>query len=407
MPSFPSFPAPKSTLSPASPAQSSPSALAELLGSYSPSVKKATVGPTLTPAKHVHKPTTFTVQQLRDILHGSRISDFKKMSVLGAGSFGAVYLVRHLGVQKVFAVKQLAKSHIVRTGQLEHLVAERDVLAKMDSSWFPRLYGTFHDNLNAYLILEFVAGGEFYNILRDKNRFSDDHAKFYAACVVQGLGYLHSIGFVYRDLKPENLLLDHLGYLKITDMGFAKLLKPGERTYTLCGTPEYLAPEIISSKGHNKSVDWWCLGILIYEMLTGGPPFEDENQMELYKKIVKGQFTFPPYVSPNARDLISKLLSADLSKRLGNLAGGTQDIINHPWFKDFPWAKLEARELKAPFPTNVKGEEDASAFEGNVPAEMVPDFGKTDGESIKPTPEQNKLFAHFDERCVAQTRALC
>ena len=147
---------------------------------------------------------------------------------------------------------------------------------------------------------------------------------------------------------------------------------------------------------------------MIYEMLTGGPPFEDDNQMELYKKIVKGQFTFPPYVSPSARDLISKLLSADLSKRLGNLSGGTQDIINHPWFKDFPWAKLEARELKAPFPTSVKGEEDASAFEGNVPEEMVPGFGQTDCEAIKPTPEQMKLFAHFEERCVAQSsKALC
>jgi serine/threonine protein kinase len=292
------------------------------------------------------------VQQLRDILHGSRLSDFKKMSVLGAGSFGAVYLVRHLGVQKVFAVKQLAKSHVVRTGQLEHLVAERDVLAKMDSSWFPRLYGTFHDNLNAYLILEFVAGGEFYNILREKGRFSDDHTKFYAACVVKGLGYLHSIGFVYRDLKPENLLLDHQGYLKITDMGFAKLLQPGERTYTLCGTPEYLAPEIISSKGHNKSVDWWCLGILIYEMLTGGPPFEDENQMELYKKIVKGTFTFPSYVSANAKDLISKLLSADLSKRLGNLAGGTQDIINHPF--PGPSSRRASSKPRFQLPSRVK-----------------------------------------------------
>lgn len=208
---------------------SSPGSLADLLGSYNPAARKTAV-PAFTSSRPAAK-STFSVQQLRDILHGSRLSDFKKMSVLGAGSFGAVYLVRHLGVQKVFAVKQLAKSHVVRTGQLEHLVAERDVLAKMDSSWFPRLYGTFHDNLNAYLILEFVAGGEFYNILREKGRFSDDHTKFYAACVVQGLGYLHSIGFVYRDLKPENLLLDHQGYLKITDMGFAKLLQPGERTY--------------------------------------------------------------------------------------------------------------------------------------------------------------------------------
>lgn len=249
----------------------------------------------------------------------------------------------------------------MRTGQLDHVLAEREVLYLLDSDWFPRTYGSFQDDGSVYLILEFIAGGEFYNLLREKQRMTEDQTRFYAANVVAAFEYLHARGYIYRDLKPENLLVDKDGYLKVTDMGFCKMLPKGERcagelllcltlprTFTLCGTPEYLAPEIIQSKGHNASVDWWTLGILTYEMVTGyasadprplppdqrsAPPFEHDNQMELYRMIVSGKFSFPPYVSAACRDFISMLLQVDLSKRLGNLRGGVGDVKKHAFFR--------------------------------------------------------------------------
>jgi len=172
--------------------------------------------------------------------------------------------------------------------------------------------------------------------------------------------YMHSKNIVYRDLKPENILIGADGYLKLTDFGFAKYVDG--RTYTLCGTPEYLAPEILLNKGHGKPVDWWCLGILIYEMLAGIDPFNDEDPMAIYQKILKGKVKFPRAFDKNAKSLVKHLLVADLTKRYGNLKGGANDIKTHRWFSDIDWEQLLQKKITPTYKPSIKSKGDTSNY---------------------------------------------
>ncbi|KAL8775407.1 MAG: hypothetical protein Q9209_000415 [Squamulea sp. 1 TL-2023] len=190
--------------------------------------------------------------------------------------------------------------------------------------------------------------------LRNDKRFPNPVAKFYAAEVTLALDYLHSMHIIYRDLKPENLLLDRHGHLKITDFGFAKEVP--DITWTLCGTPDYLAPEVVSSKGYNKSVDWWSLGILIFEMLCGFTPFWDAGSpIKIYENILKGKVKYPPYIHPDAQDLLQRLITPDLTKRLGNLHAGSKDVMNHSWFAEVTWERLARKDIDAPYVPPVQG----------------------------------------------------
>jgi serine/threonine protein kinase len=273
----------------------------------------------------------------------------------GTGTFGKVLLVRHRSTvaqstaqtQSHFAMKVLPKTEIVRLRQVEHVNAERYILSRVHHPFIVDLFATFQDNLNVYMLMSYVPGGELFTHLRRAQRFTPDVTRFYLATIILALKYLHSFNIIYRDLKPENLLLDSRGYLRLTDFGFAKIVD--DRTWTLCGTPEYLAPEIIQSDGHGKAADWWACGVLCYEMLVGYPPFFDESPYGIYERILNGQIHWPRSMDRLSRELIKAFLNPDRTKRLGNMIGGPQDILDHAWFRGVDWDALERREINVNF----------------------------------------------------------
>jgi len=290
-----------------------------------------------------------------------KLDDFVIMQTLGTGSFGRVHLVKHKESGKYYAMKVLVKRQIIESKQVEHTINEKKILETLDHPYMVNLVGSFKDNRNLYIVLEYVCGGELFSYLRQCKRLPNHVARFYAAEVVLAFEHLHSKDIIYRDLKPENLLIDKNGNIKITDFGFAKYVP--DVTWTLCGTPDYLAPEIIQSKGYGKAVDWYALGVLIYEMLAGFPPFYDEDQMRLYERILEGRLRWPSYFDPAAKDLIKRLLSPDLTKRYGNLKSGSADIKKHKWFSEIDWKKLAEVKVKAPYIPPFSSEGDASNFD--------------------------------------------
>ncbi|KJK77481.1 hypothetical protein H634G_07220 [Metarhizium anisopliae BRIP 53293] len=291
------------------------------------------------------------------------LGDFDILRTLGTGSFGRVHLVQSKHNQRFYAIKVLKKAQVVKMKQVEHTNDERRMLSDVKHPFLITLWGTFQDWKNLYMVMDFVEGGELFSLLRKSGRFPNPVAKFYAAEATLALEYLHSKNIIYRDLKPENLLLDRHGHLKITDFGFAKRVP--DKTWTLCGTPDYLAPEVVSNKGYNKSVDWWSLGILIYEMLCGYTPFWDSGSpMRIYENILKGKVKYPAYINTDAQNLLERLITSDLTKRLGNLYGGSQDVKNHPWFSEVTWDRLARKDIDAPYTPPVKaGTGDASQFD--------------------------------------------
>lgn len=248
------------------------------------------------------------------------LDDFEILKALGEGSFGKVLLSKKKNKQEYVANKQLKKMEIIRSKQVDHVKNEVFILNSLDHPYIVKMYGIFQDPRYLYIAMEFVSGGELFTYLRKVVRFPKHLTAFYTMMVTMIFEYLHSKNVIYRDLKPENILIDTEGYLKLTDFGFAKIVET--RTYTLCGTPEYIAPEIILNKGHSKGVDWWTLGVLIYEMLAGFDPFNDSDPMQIYQNIIRGNLKFPRNFDKDARSLIKHLLVADLSKRYGNLKNG-------------------------------------------------------------------------------------
>ncbi|KAI8093288.1 camp-dependent protein kinase 10 [Halteromyces radiatus] len=294
------------------------------------------------------------------------VNDYTLLDTLGTGTFGRVYLAKEQTQNKVYAIKVLKKADVVRLKQVEHINSERYVLSRVHFPFIVQLHCTFQDQQCLYMVQEYVLGGELFRHLRRAGRFGNDTTRFYAAEIVLAIEYLHSKDIIYRDLKPENLLLDREGHIKITDFGFAK--KVTDRTWTLCGTPEYLAPEVIQSKGHGKAVDWWSLGILIFEMLAGYPPFYDDNHFGIYERILGGKVQYPGYLETSAKDLLKRLLVIDRTRRLGNLKGGADDIKMHKWFRGTDWLGLLKKSARAPFIPAYSSDQDTSNFE-KYPAE--------------------------------------
>ena len=300
-----------------------------------------------------------------------KLGDLQILGTLGVGGFGRVELV-NLKTDKTrsFALKCLKKKHIVETRQQEHVFNEKRIMLMTKSPFVVRLFRTFRDSRYLYFLMESCLGGELWTVLRDMTRFDDPTARFYTACVIEAFEYLHSKGVIYRDLKPENLLLDVRGYVKLVDFGFAKKIGFGRKTWTFCGTPEYVAPEIILNKGHDFSSDYWSLGILMFELLTGTPPFTGEETMQTYNIILKGldRIDFPRIITRNAHNLIRKLCRDNPSERLGNQKDGIKDIKRHRWFSGLDWAGLVLQRVKPPFVPKVKSSTDMRNFD-SYPAE--------------------------------------
>ncbi|KAJ6014083.1 cAMP-dependent protein kinase type 2 [Penicillium herquei] len=309
------------------------------------------------------QPNAQTIRQERTTRGKYSQEDFLLQRTLGTGSFGRVHLVQSKHNHRFYAMKVLKKAQVVKMKQIEHTNDERRMLNRVRHPFLVTLWGTWQDSRNLYMVMDFVEGGELFSLLRKSQRFPNPVAKFYAAEVTLALEYLHHHQIIYRDLKPENLLLDRHGHLKITDFGFAKDVP--DITWTLCGTPDYLAPEVVSSKGYNKSVDWWSLGILIFEMLCGFTPFWDSGSpVKIYENILRGKVKYPPYLHDDAVDLLSQLITADLTKRLGNLHGGPQDVKNHAWFAEVTWDRLERKDIDAPYIPPIRGGQgDASQYD--------------------------------------------
>ncbi|CAD2090576.1 cAMP-dependent protein kinase catalytic subunit, putative [Plasmodium vinckei lentum] len=291
-----------------------------------------------------------------------KYEDFNFIRTLGTGSFGRVILATYKNEDlPPVAIKRFEKSKIIKQKQVDHVFSERKILNYISHPFCVNLYGSFKDESYLYLVLEFVIGGEFFTFLRRNKRFPNDVGCFYAAQIVLIFEYLQSLNIVYRDLKPENLLLDKDGFIKMTDFGFAKVVNT--RTYTLCGTPEYIAPEILLNAGHGKAVDWWTLGIFIYEILVGYPPFYANEPLLIYQKILEGIIYFPKFLDNNCKHLMKKLLSHDLTKRYGNLKKGAQSVKEHPWFANIEWNNLLNKRVDVPYKPKYKNIFDASNFE--------------------------------------------
>lgn len=313
------------------------------------------------------------------------IHDFDFLSTLGTGTFGRVRLVKFKHDNSdPMALKMLKKTEIIRLKQVDHVKSEKKILESIHHPFIVELQGTFQTESHVFMLLDYACGGELFSLLRREGRFANDVGLFFATEIVLAFEYLHSKDIAYRDLKPENLLVDKDGHVRITDFGFAKVVK--DKTFTLCGTPEYLAPEIIQSKGHNKFVDWWALGVLIFEMLAGYPPFYDDNPLGIYQKILDGYYEFPPYIESKARDLIKSFLTADKSIRLGCNKRGSEDVKAHKWFKGVDWDMVYTREIPPPWIPKVRNNTDTQYFE------KYPDSVET--PSV-PTKAQQEHFNYF------------
>jgi len=288
-------------------------------------------------------------------------ADLDIKSTLGCGAFGRVKLVTDKNSGNTYALKCQVKAEIVENGLQDHVLNERNVMLALDHPFILKLHNSFKDAKYIYFLLELAPGGELFTFLRKAGRFNEKASKFFASSVLSVFEQLHAKSIVYRDLKPENLILDSKGFLKVCDFGLAKVVT--DRTWTLCGTPDYLAPEIILSKGHNKGVGYWALGILIYEMCAGFVPYYSDDPMEVYQLILAGDLKFPSHFSRACMDLVTKLLTQNQGKRIGMMKNGIKDIFKHKWFSGWDWESLLAFKMTPPIQPVVKDKEDISNFD--------------------------------------------
>ncbi|KAJ2113698.1 hypothetical protein IW146_003655 [Coemansia sp. RSA 922] len=325
------------------------------------------------------------------------IDDFTVLRLIGKGGYGKVYLVQHKQTLGYYAMKVLRKASILlQRRQITFTMTERSILSEVQHPFIVKLYYAFQSNSKLYLIMEYVAGGELFTHMIKERIFCEDQAVFYSAELVLALSHLHKLGIVFRDTKPENILLDKRGHLVLTDFGLSKTaLGEDGRTNTFCGTPSYMAPEVLNAAvSYEFSVDWWSLGILLYEMLTGAVPFKGKAPEKVAKNIANTKVNYPPYMTPDARDLIIRLLRKKPEQRLGYGANGVEKIKKHRFFRKVNWERLEKDHgsLTPPIVPVLNGDGDFSNFDSEFTGEQLP-LSVVRGSLVELDPIQDPTLA--------------
>uniref|UniRef100_A0A669D4S3 protein kinase C n=1 Tax=Oreochromis niloticus TaxID=8128 RepID=A0A669D4S3_ORENI len=325
------------------------------------------------------------------------LQDFKCVAVLGRGHFGKVLLAEYKSTGEMFAIKALKKGDIVARDEVDSLMCEKRIFETVNSVRHPflvNLFACFQTQEHVCFVMEYAAGGDLMMHIH-ADVFSEPRAVFYAACVVLGLQFLHDHKIVYRDLKLDNLLLDTEGYVKIADFG---LCKEGmgfrDRTSTFCGTPEFLAPEVLTETSYTRAVDWWGLGVLIFEMLVGESPFPGDDEEEVFDSIVNDEVRYPRFLSTEAISIMRRLLRRSPERRLGAGEKDAEEVKKHLFFRTIDWAALLAKKVKPPFVPTIQGNNDVSNFDDEFTSE-APILTPPREPRVLNSEEQN-LFSDFD-----------
>ena len=315
-------------------------------------------------------------------------ADFTKIKLIGKGSYGNVYLVRYNKNKQIYAMKVYIKSDIREKNQENNTKSERNLMTQINFPFIVSVKFAFQTESKLFLVQEFIQGGDLFFHMHSCKKFSNEKAKFYAVEIILAIEYLHNNNMIYRDLKPENILIANDGHIKLTDFGLSKMVESiNNKSYTICGTVQYLAPEIMEGEGYDASVDWWSLGVMLYEMLTNKLPFKFKYDGNYNLEIYRRNIIFPSWMDENAKDLISKLLIFDPDKRLGNGENKSDDIKKHPYFSDIDWNKALNKELTPPFIPKVDDDVDVKYFEKSL--KETPVFDDNSGYVISEEENEN------------------
>ena len=309
------------------------------------------------------------------------LDDFEVLKVLGRGTYGKVQLVKYKKNGQLYAMKSMSKKVLEDSDQIDQIITERGILVRTRHPFLVGAHFTFQTDAKLYMVLDYVPGGELFGRLKDETTFPESRVRLYAAEIALGLGQLHSLGIIYRDLKPENILIDMKGHIRITDFGLAKEVGGNQKATTFCGTPEYLAPEMLQRQPYTKAVDWWSYGVLIFEMLTGLPPFYEENVNAMYRAILNDDIEFPSSMSSEAVDFIRKLLDRNPAKRLGSSDNDVEEIKAHPFFAAIDWKAVMDKKYEPEWIPPISDATDVSLFDEEFTGE-TPAFSFDDGSLI-------------------------
>jgi len=330
------------------------------------------------------------------------LEDFDLLKVLGKGGFGKVMLVRKKGTTDIYAMKVLKKEAVIRRNQVAHTKTETHILKQIRHPFLTRMFFAFQNEGKLYMVLNYLPGGELFYRLKREGRFSVERVRLYTAEIALGLGHLHSLDMIYRDLKPENILLDEIGHVCLTDFGLSKeMVTTANAARTFCGTPEYLAPEILQGIGHGKAVDWWSLGTLVFEMLTGLPPFYSRNINHMYEKILKAELRCPTYLPPEVKQLIEALLVRDPLRRMGSGPGDIKELEKAAFFSTISFNKVFNKEYTPIYKPNVGGETDVANFDPQFTQEAAID-SVVDASALAGSGNQFEGFTYEDTAAIGR-----